>query len=88
MKFTKPALSFEAQAKLLESRGLLIPDLASATAFLTHVNYYRLAGYVLPFESDHAIHQIRPGACFEQVAQLYRFDRELRLLVLDAIEKI
>jgi abortive infection bacteriophage resistance protein len=88
MKFTKPALSFEAQAQLLASRGLLITDLVSATAFLMHVNYYRLAGYVLPFEIDHASHQIRPGTRFEQVAELYLFDRELRLLVLDAIEKI
>jgi hypothetical protein len=88
MKFIKPALSFEAQAQLLASRGLLISDLVSATAFLTHVNYYRLAGYVLPFEIDHASHQIRPGTHFEQVAQLYLFDRELRSLVLDAIEKL
>lgn len=88
MKYTKPALTFEAQAQRLASRGLIISDLDSAVRFLTHVNYYRFAGYILPFESDHASHQIRPGTCFEHVVQLYQFDRELRLLLLDAIEKI
>jgi abortive infection bacteriophage resistance protein len=88
MKFTKPALRFDEQAKLLASRGLRIDDLDQATQFLTHVNYYRLAGYVLPFESDHATHQIRIGTRFEDVVNLYLFDRALRLLVMDAIEKI
>lgn len=88
MKFTKPALSFSAQVQLLASRGLVIDDLAAAEAFLTHVNYYRFAGYILPFESDHATHTIRLGTRFEDVRSLYQFDRELRLLLLDAIEKI
>lgn len=88
MKFTKPALRFDDQAKLLASRGLRIDDTAVAVQFLTHVNYYRLAGYVLPFESDHATHQIRSGTRFEDVVNLYLFDRALRLLVMDAVEKI
>lgn len=88
MKYSKPALSFEQQVQLLASRGLQIDDLQRAAHYLAHINYYRLAGYCLPFEADHATHQFRPGVCFDDVIALYVFDRELRLLVLDAIERI
>jgi len=88
MKYTKPALTFAGQAALLASRGLLISNMQHAENFLAHVNYYRLAGYILPFESDHATHQIILGTRFEDISNLYLFDRALRLLVMDAIEKI
>lgn len=85
MKYAKPALSFQQQVQLLASRGLQINDQQRAEHYLAHINYYRLAGYCLPFE---AAHQFRPGVRFEDVIGLYVFDRELRLLVLDAIERI
>jgi len=56
MKFSKPALTFSGQVKLLASRGLVIDDLEQAARFLTQVNYYRLTGYILPFEADRATH--------------------------------
>jgi len=88
MKYAKPALSFAQQVQLLASRGLQIDDQHRAEHYLAHINYYRLAGYCLPFEADHATHQFRPGVRFDDVVGLYIFDRELRLLVLDAIERI
>ena len=42
----------------------------------------------MPFEKDHATHQFQENICFEDIKNLYVFDRELRLLVLDAIERI
>lgn len=88
MKYSKPALRFEQQVQLLAARGLQIDDQQRAEHYLAHINYYRLAGYCLPFEADHATHQFRPGVRFDDVIGLYVFDRELRLLVLDAIERI
>lgn len=67
---------------------MVIADPARVAFFLQHLNYYRLGAYWLPFEADHATHQLRAGTTFEQVLDLYVFDRELRLLVLDAIERI
>lgn len=63
-------------------------DKAAAIHYLSHINYYRLGAYWLPFEADHTSHQFQVGTTFEQVLNLYIFDRELRLLVLDAIERI
>jgi len=88
MKFNKPALSFDGQIARLKERGLLVPDEAQARHYLGHLNYYRLCAYWLPFESDHSDHSFAKGASFDDVLNLYVFDRELRLLVLDAIERI
>jgi abortive infection bacteriophage resistance protein len=88
MRFTKPPLSFEAQVDLLIDRGMEIADRTRAKRYLAHLNYYRLAAYWLPFEQDHPTHRFRPGTNFDQVLEHYIFDRELRLLVMDAIERI
>jgi abortive infection bacteriophage resistance protein len=42
----------------------------------------------LPFESDHQNHIFNPSTSFSDVLNVYIFDRELRLLVLDAIERV
>lgn len=88
MKFDKPPKTYPEQVDLLRQRGMGISDQARAEHYLSHLNYYRLAGYILPFELDHATHAIRPGTTFDDVLDLYVFDRELRLLVLDAVERI
>lgn len=88
MKFNKPPLTLEQQLDQLIQRGLHCGNRANALHYLGHLNYYRLGAYWLPFEVDHASHAFRPGTHFEHVLNLYVFDRELRLLVLDAIERI
>ena len=88
MKFDKPALTIEAQIDLLLARGLVISDRDQASHYLTHLNYYRLGAYWLPFELNHTSHQFKPDTQFDAVLNLYLFDREFRLLVMDAIERI
>lgn len=88
MHFTKPPKTFQEQLGLLESRGMVIADRESANHYLKHLNYYRLRGYWLPREANPQSHQFKPGTTFEDVLNLYIFDRELRLLVIDAIERI
>ena len=85
--FTKPATTHAEQVALLQERGMVIDDPTEAEYYLRHLNYYRLGAYWLPFEADHASHRFHPGTRFSQVLNLYVFDRELRLLVLDAIER-
>ncbi len=86
--FSKTPTTYQQQVKLLQQRGMEINDAQSAQFYLRHLNYYRLAAYWLPFEADHKSHTFKAGTSFEQVLNLYVFDRELRLLVLDAIERI
>ena len=86
--FTKPATTHAQQVTLLQRRGMVIDDPVAAEFYLQHLNYYRLGAYWLPFEADHAGHSFKPGTHFNDVLNLYVFDRELRLLVLDAIERV
>ena len=88
--FTKPALSIPDQVALLERRGLVVADRALAVHVLTHISYYRLRAYWHYFEIDPTdpAHPLRPGTTLEQVLALYDFDRKLRLLINDAIERI
>jgi abortive infection bacteriophage resistance protein len=88
VKFIKPALTLEQQLDQLIQRGLHCDDRAQALHYLAHLNYYRLGAYWLPFEVDHASHAFRPGTRFDDVLNLYVFDRELRLHLLDAIERV
>ena len=86
MKFNKPFFSFEQQAMLLSERGLIIEN--DTVHYLQHLNYYRLSGYWIPFQEYNKTHRFKPNVRFSDILNLYRFDRELRLLLLDAIEKI
>ncbi|MBZ9539788.1 Abi family protein [Modicisalibacter tunisiensis] len=88
MRFNKPPLTHDAQLDLLIQRGLTVPDRQRALHYLRHLNYYRLGAYWLPFEADHQTHLFRPGTALDDVLNLYIFDREFRLLVMDAIERI
>ncbi len=86
--FTKPATTYDQQIALLQDRGMVIDDPDNARFYLQHLNYYRLGAYWPSFEADHSSHCFKPGTHFNDVLNLYIFDRELRLLVLDAIERI
>ncbi|NCC27725.1 MAG: Abi family protein, partial [Gammaproteobacteria bacterium] len=86
--FGKPATTYAEQVALLQQRGMVIDDPGEAEFYLQHLNYYRLGAYWLPFEADHATHRFRTGTRIADVLNLYIFDRELRLLVLDAIERV
>jgi len=86
--FTKQPKSFADQVQILKSHGLNIPDQAKAEFYLSQLNYYRLAAYCLPFEQNHTSHKVIPGTSFDDVLNLYIFDRELRLLLMDAIERV
>jgi abortive infection bacteriophage resistance protein len=88
--FKKPAVSVPDQIALLERRGLVIRDRGLALHALTYISYYRLRAYSFYFELNNSDpgHQLKPGTTLEDVLDLYDFDRRLRLLVNDAVERI
>jgi abortive infection bacteriophage resistance protein len=85
MKYTKPPLSIDEQVSLLQSRGME-GDPSRIARRLKVVNYYRLSGYWYPFRNPD--NTFTPGTNIEEVWNRYMFDRKLRLLVMDAIERI
>lgn len=90
-KFTKPALSVEDQLAKMIERGLVVEDEDEAKHYLHQIGYYRLCGYTLPFQKGgdgHDRHDFRDPVEFRAILDRYVFDRKLRLLLLDAIERI
>lgn len=74
---------------LLKSRGLIISDEAKAVRYLESIGYYRLSAYMYPFlKIPKETHQYKDGTTFQQVLNLYRFDKKLRMLLLNEIEKV
>lgn len=94
MRYDKPPLSIPDQMQRLFERGLLCDEPERLRHYLTHIGYYRLSAYWLPFEMPITVgatsrnHQFTAGTTFDQVLDLYIFDRKLRLLVMEAIERI
>jgi abortive infection bacteriophage resistance protein len=89
--FDKPPLSLTDQLGQLISRGLIVNDKAIALHYLTHIGYYRLSGYALPFQlggNGLDRHTFKSNVTFEHILERYVFDRKLRLLAMDALERI
>ncbi|MFU8894518.1 MAG: Abi family protein [Luteolibacter sp.] len=94
MRFQKPALPLPALIQRWEDRGLGILDQSEAEHYLRFIGYYRLSAYALPLQQKGAQpaglidKPFKAGVTFDDILNLYRFDRELRLLFMDAIERI
>ena len=93
MQYNKPATSIDDQIALLTDRGMICDDQELVRRWLVTVGYYRLSAYWLPFEvppqpGRTRSKQFAPGTRFEDIVDAYTFDRQLRLLVTEAIERV
>ena len=89
MKYNKVPIKFTEQIELLKQRGLRFSNESSALRYLSNISYYRLRAYTYPFQDNSHSHQpFIVDVTFEEIIELYVFDRKLRLLIFDAIEKI
>lgn len=86
--FIKGPTTVPEQIQLLKSRGLTIDDESLAFEYLSHVSYYRLGEYWYSLQFDKENHLFKPQSVFSDVIFLYEFDRELRMLLFDVIERI
>lgn len=100
-KFIKPHLTTDQQLERLRSRGMSMTDVDTARAWLERIGYYRLSAYWYPYrqfrietdpETGRLLTRREDGfvaqAELSFVVDLYVFDKKLRLLMLDAIERI
>ncbi|OWP20301.1 hypothetical protein CBF90_02125 [Microbacterium sp. AISO3] len=90
----KQYLTIDQQIELLRSRGMEIDG--DPARWLRAVNYYRLSGYWYIYRAlgnDGQGNLLRtdeflPGTTFSTIADLYEFDRKLRTLVHDGLERV
>jgi len=74
---------------LLSQRGLAISDEQRAVGYLTNIGYFRLSSYFYPLlKEPKSGHIYKEGATFDMALNMYRFDRKLRILLFNEIEKI
>lgn len=86
----KPFTSIRDQVEILRHRGLSL-DRDEAARWLEAVGYYRLSGYWYPYRASGVNGPddvFISGACFGDVVRLYEFDRKLRTLIHDGIERV
>tara|TARA_Y100001934_G_scaffold283479_1_gene403617 strand:- start:14082 stop:15053 length:972 start_codon:yes stop_codon:yes gene_type:complete len=97
MTYTRPWLSYKDQLERLKSRGLVVTDDSAALKALEQFGYYRLSAYWYPFRQKEFDAKGRvsgvtddfiPNTELKDSVQLYLFDKKLRLLLLDALERI
>ena len=100
IEYAKPYLDVPQQVDLLISRGMTITDRLRAEDYLRRIGYYRLSAYWYPFRNSILTPDARgkpqrviyddfkPGTDFGVTLALYVFDKKLRLLLLDALERI
>jgi abortive infection bacteriophage resistance protein len=84
----KPAYTINDQITLLKQRGMLFRNETEAHQCLGNISYYRLKGYWWDMQHDYIQHDFKPDTCFEHIIERYNFDRRLRLILFDAIERI
>jgi abortive infection bacteriophage resistance protein len=101
MSYARPWMSYADQLAQLERRGLEVGNRDAALSYLERIGYYRLSAYWYPFRVWE-IHQdahtgklvnartdrFIDGTHFLDAVHLYLFDKTLRLLAVDALERI
>ena len=65
----------------------MVPDEPRALRYLANISYYRLSGYWGSFLAP-ATNNFQPGTKLDDILHRYQFDKQLRLLCLEAIERL
>lgn len=81
----KDPKSFEDQLEILKSRNMKVEDDKKAIEVLRMANYYRITAYVLQFKNENGYIE---GTSFNNMYQLYKFDKRLRHILLEILESI
>ncbi|GAB3620972.1 hypothetical protein GCM10027417_22330 [Glutamicibacter endophyticus] len=99
-EYAKQWLPLGQQVDRLIARGLIIEDRAHAISVLEAIGYYRLTGYLYPFlasekytddvgrERVRVLNRYLPGTAMEHAEAVIDFDRRLRLLIMEGVERI
>lgn len=88
MKYTKKACTIDEHLEILINRGLTIDDTDRAKRYLESVSYYRLSGYMFHLQDKRNASIFYEGTTFNDIINLYTFDKKLRCIFLEYLERI
>lgn len=86
--YTKIAETVDQTVQRLIAKKLEIDDLTTAEKALKSIGYFRLLIYMRHFQDNAPSREFVAAAKFSHILDLYSFDRSVRLLTLDAIERL
>ena len=92
----KPHLTYEEQLNLLEKRGIKIKNKEAASFKIQNINYYKIKEFAEPFkiieeieENGNIIKKEKyQNISFEGIINRFYTDKNLRIYLLEAIEKV
>jgi abortive infection bacteriophage resistance protein len=99
-EYMKPWLPVDEQIDRLVGHGVEVEDRDRAASILAAIGYYRLTGYLYPFRKaeqytddegrsrTRVLSVYRPGTSLRHAEDIIDFDRRLRMLVMDGVERI
>ena len=67
MDYGKQPINVEEQVALLQNRGLVIEDFATAKLQLRNISYFRIASYLRYMEEDRQLHHYKSGSTFKKL---------------------
>ena len=86
--YEKPALNIDQQLELLVKQELIVKNPKRVLHYLRFIGYHRLSGYFRTFQIQNTSeHIFKKGTTFDSIISIYIFDRKLRLLVMDAVDR-
>ena len=85
MEYSKPPKTLDEQIEIIKNTGLVIDDEEKLKKYLINISYYHLSAYFKSFQHND---KFKSGTTLENVINLYEFDKKLRLLLLDVLERI
>jgi len=88
MEYDGQFLSYDEQFRLLKMRGMNFSVEENVINLLKQVGYYRLSSYWYSFFENKQEKMFKKETQFENIWNLYEFDKELRKLVLGQLERI
>lgn len=94
--YAKPFLTVSQQVQLLSDRGMETGPSHEAEALLRRIGYYRLSGYWYSYRIRRTADSgevavtsdFEPGTSLRAIEQIYDFDANVRILLLEAIEVV
>ena len=87
IEYNKPFQTVEEQAESI-LQYLSYTEKSDLENILNNINYYKLGLYIYPFRINHSSNELATNTSLDNIMSLYKFDKDLRLLLLDAIETI
>lgn len=87
MQYNKQPFTTAQVIHHLGKKGLAISSQTAAQHAIETIGYFRLRFYMRGFQT-HTNKQFLPGTQFQDILNIYEFDRALRLLTLNGIERL